>query len=184
MVMRVLVIDGFEDGDPVVDAAIGTLRARGHEVDVLALARPPFPLAMSEAEHRAYPDEGENLLAPETREAAALVRSADALLFCCPTVAHSLPARVKGFLDRVFVTGVAFTFDDDRFVPKLRHIRRIGLVTRHPHGRVGRARARDGARRTILRTIRLHCAWTCRRTHVVLRPDDDVDSVSDALRRW
>ncbi|MEZ5247548.1 MAG: NAD(P)H-dependent oxidoreductase [Acidimicrobiales bacterium] len=183
--MRVLLIDGFEGDDPIVAAAVDTLGDAGHQVRTLDLARIGFAVAMSTAERRAYDEEGANLLSPETRDAAELLRWAEALLFCCPTVAHSVPARVKGFLDRVLVPGVAFTFDEKgEFVPTLRHIQRLGLITRVPHGRLTTARSRDGARRSILWTVRLNCARTCRRTYVRLAPADDVGSIISSLRRW
>lgn len=183
--MRILVIDAFEQDDAIVADACAALEAGGHELRVRHLAAEDFTIAMSTAERRAYHDEGSNLLAEETRTAADDLPWAEALLFLCPAVTHSVPARLKGFLDRVFIPGVAFTFDDDdKLVPKLRHIRRVGLVTRGPHDRAATRRARDGARRSILWTVRLNCAWTCRRTYVRLAPDDDTAAVTAALSRW
>lgn len=182
--MRVLLIDGFDGDDPVVATARAVLEALGHEVELIDLAAQDFTVAMSTAERRAYHDEGRNLLADDARAGAAALGRADALLVCCPVVAHSLPARTKAFLDRVCIPGVAFTLADGTFRPRLRHIRQLGLVTRSPHRRRATARARDGAHRSVLWTIRLNCAWTCRRTRVRLGPVGGEAAVVRALRGW
>lgn len=183
--MKILLVDGFAGDDPIVAEAIATLSAAGHHVDHLDLDAVDFTVAMSTEERRRYHDEGENLLASETRDAAALLAACDGLLFCMPQVTYTVPARVKGFLDRVFIPGVAFGFDNaGRVAPKLRQIRRLGLITRGPHGRGSVMRARNGAGRTVLWTVRLNCSWTCRRTHVALPPGESVGGVAARLGRW
>ena len=183
--MEILLVDGFEGDDPSVRIAIETLEGRGHTVHHLDLAATDFRAHMTIEVRRAYHDEGENLLDPNAAAAAELLHRVEALLFCGPHVTFGLPARMKGFLDRVFIPGVAFTFDDaEKLVPKLRHIRRVGLVMRSPHDARTIRRARDGARRYVLWTVRLNCAWTARRTHVRLGPDEPVDRVRRALARW
>ena len=183
--MKVLLVDGFDGADPIVTTAIETLAAGGHHVDHLDLAATDFRIAMSTEERRRYHDEGENLLTAEQRDAAALLADCDALLFCMPQVTFTVPARVKGFLDRVFIPGVAFGFDDaGRVAPKLRQIRRLGLITRGPHDAASVRRARNGAGRTVLWTVRLNCSWTCRRTHLALPPGGGVDEVAERLGRW
>ena len=183
--MDVLLVDGFEGDDPSVTEAISTLEAGGHTVHHLDLAADDFRAHMTTEERRAYHDEDENLIDPQAAAAAELLHRIDAVLFCCPHVTFGLPARMKGFLDRVFIPGVAFTFDDqEKLVPKLRHIRRVGLITRSPHDARTIRRARDGARRYVLWTVRLNCSWTARRTHVRLAPDESADRVRRALARW
>ena len=183
--MEILLVDGFDGADESVTVARQTLTERGHVVHVLDLAADGFRTHMTTEERRRYHDEGENLLDPHAAAAAELLHRVEAVLFCCPHVTFGVPARMKGFLDRVFIPGVAFTFDDaEKLVPKLRHIRRVGLITRSPHDAATIRRARDGARRYVLWTVRLNCAWTARRTHVRLRPDEGADRVRRALRRW
>ena len=183
--MRVLIINAFNKNESVVAASITALGSTGHELQSRDLLVEGFTHAMTTAERRAYHEESENLLAEETRTAAAQLAWADALLFLCPVIAHSIPASLKGFLDRVFIPGVAFTFDEqNRLKPKLRHIRRIGLITRTPHQRRDMRKARDGARRAILWTVRMNCALTCRRTYVRLGPEENTASVSAALAHW
>ena len=183
--MEILLVDGFDGDDSSVTTAIEALEARGHTVHHIDLAAEGFRAHMTTDERRAYHDEGENLSDPQAAAAAELLHRVQGVLFCCPHVTFGLPARMKGFLDRVFIPGVAFTFDEDeKLVPKLRHIRRVGLVTRSPHDAPTIRRARDGARRYVLWTVRLNCAWTARRTHVRLTPDEPADRVGAALARW
>ncbi|MEM9200377.1 MAG: NAD(P)H-dependent oxidoreductase [Actinomycetota bacterium] len=183
--MEILLVDGFEGDDAVVATARAVLEANGHTVHVIDLAADDFRIHMTMEERRLYHDEGENLLDPQAQAAADLLPDVQGVLFCCPHVTFGVPARVKGFLDRVFIPGVAFTFDDaDKLDPKLRHIRRVGLITRSPHDARTVRRARDGARRYILWTVRLNCSWFARRTHVRLRPEESTERVSAALRRW
>ena len=58
---------------------------------------------------------------------ARLVKQADALVFVYPTWCWGLPAIMKGWIERVLVTGVAFRLDErsGRIKANLRHVRRI-----------------------------------------------------------
>lgn len=188
--MRVLVVDAFPPGHAdgaVVDAAIHRLEAAGHRVEHHPVARDRFATFMTADERRAY-ETDEPLIAEETRAAAAAVRRADALLFCYPTTLYGVPPRLKGWLERVMVLGVAFVFDRKRRVrPGLTNIRRLGVVTTSPHGRLRTWRARDGGYRTIMRTLRLNCHPLCRRTFIRLPAAHEVDGerriAPDSLKR-
>ncbi len=59
------------------------------------------------------------------------VRSAEALVFVYPTWWSTLPAILKGWLERVMVPGVGFRFNDaGRVAPGLAHVRRLfGIST-------------------------------------------------------
>ncbi len=46
-----------------------------------------------------------------------------------PTRWFGMPAILKGYIDRVWVPGVAFELRNGRTMPLLRHIRRFGIVT-------------------------------------------------------
>lgn len=140
---------------------------------------------MSTAERGAY-HEPEPLMAAETKAAAKAVGDADALLFCYPTTTFTVPAVLKGWLERVLVPGVAFVFDaKDRVAPGMTNVRRLGVVTTTPHGWLTTKRARDQGRRTILWTLRLSCHRLCRRTFASM-PVGSVDQarITRALRRW
>ena len=185
---RVLVIDAYRPDDPdrqAVDEAVTALAGRGHEVTRIELVSDGFIPAMTVAEREAYHAD-ENIVSDEVRRSADLVRDADALLFAYPTTTFTMPQIMKAWLERVLLPGVAFVFDSaGRVAPGMTNIRRIGIVTTRPHGRVATARARDSGRAAILRALRLSCARTCRRTFVAM-PTGRVDAARIRRRfaRW
>ncbi len=190
--MRVLLIDAFRPDDPdrvLTDRAEAVLRGRGHEVEVRRLVDDGFATVMSGPERAAY-ETDEPLRSDETRAAAEAVLAADALLFCYPTVTFTVPAVLKGWLERVMVLGVAFSFDrKGRVRPALRRIRRIGVVTTTRHGRWTTVRHRDGGRRILLWTLRLNCHRFCRRTRLAVPAGAGASPVVEqrlahALGRW
>jgi len=182
-------IDGFDPNDPDVasaDKAADVLTDAGHEVRRVSLVEEDFTPFMSAEERSCYHDEGSNIISDEVRRSVDAVRWADALLFVYPTVCFNPPARVKAWLDRVLLPGVAFGFDDaGRVAPGLTHIRRLGVVTTSVHSRVATARARDGGRRMIMRALRMNCAKTCRRSFIPVSVGArGARSISRRLGRW
>ncbi|MEI2422729.1 NAD(P)H-dependent oxidoreductase, partial [Arthrospira platensis SPKY2] len=102
------VADSFTQA--LATAAVEGLSGAGWEVEVLDLAAIGFRAAMSAEELVAYRTEG---LPPDPMAAAhaGLVARATALVFVYPTWWSGLPAILKGWLERVLVTGVAFRLD-------------------------------------------------------------------------
>lgn len=184
--MRVLLVDDFPAGNPdshVVARSIAALEARGHEVDHLSLDSVEFAGFMTATERRAY-ETDEPLQADATRDSARRVQECDALLFCYPTVLFGVPPRLKSWLERVMVLGVAFVFDNKRRVrPGMTNVRRIAVVTTTPHTRRSTWQARDIGRRIVMRTIRLNCHPLCRRTFVRLHADANSGQVAERLSR-
>ena len=138
-------------------AAEKGLRTAGHDVTHLDLYAIGFTTAMSRAEHAAYqaqqppPD-------PVVREHGELVRRADALVFVYPTWWSGPPAILKGWLERVLVPGVAFTFDDDgKVVPALQNIKRIVGVSTYGSPWTYVKLINDNGRRMLTRALRLTC---------------------------
>ncbi len=190
--MRVLVIDAYATDDPdrvVAERAVAVLAANGHHVDHLELAADAFEPFMSSAERAAYHTD-QPLVADDTTASAELVRAADALLFCYPTTTFTVPALLKGWLERVLVLGVAFVFDDrGRVAPGMRQVRRIGVVTTTPHAWLATRRRGDLGRRTIMWTLRLNCHRLCRRTFVSAPRGAGTDPavgrrIERAVGRW
>lgn len=186
--MRVLLLDGYEPDDHdrrVVVEAVDVLEAGRHDVDLLAVHG--YNAVMSAAERAAYHSE-QPVISDDVRDSADRLRAAHALLFCYPTIAFTVPASLKGWLERVMVPGVAFVFDESHRVrPGMENIRRIGAVTTSPHSRVARIRARDAGKRTTARTLRLSAHKRCRTTFVSVpspADDDGIARIRRALRRW
>lgn len=184
--MRVLVVDSFDSSHAdryVADQALASLRNNGNDVDQLQLYTPAFDSFMTEQEWRAY-ETNTPLQADATRDSAARVGNAEALLFLYPTTLFGLCPRTKAWMERVLVPGVAFTFNRRGKVrPGLTNIRRLGALTATPHPTSATRAARDLGRRMVLRTVRLNCAPTCRSTFLSLASGSPVGRTADQIER-
>jgi putative NADPH-quinone reductase len=140
----------------VTGAAVRGLQRAGHEVTVLDLYVLGFRPAMSLAEHRAYHSD-QPLIDPITIEHAELVRSHEMLVFVYPTWWSSLPAVLKGWLERVMVENVAFRFEGGKVRPNLTHVRRIVGVATYGSPWTVIKLLHDGGRRTLMRALRMSC---------------------------
>jgi putative NADPH-quinone reductase len=110
------------------DAAQRGLESAGHTVESRDLYAEDFGAPMSAEQRARYYDEAENLRGVEDHVAA--LRRADALLLVYPTWWFGPPAMLKGWIDRVWLPGVAFRFGGPGVLrPLLTNIRRIGVVT-------------------------------------------------------
>ncbi len=158
--MKVLVVCAHPRDDSfthaATEAAVRGCERAGHEVTVLDLYALGFRPAMSREEHRAYHSE-QPLLDPMTIEHAELVRTHEMLVFIYPTWWSSLPAVLKGWLDRVMVQDVAFRFDGRRVRPALTHVRRIVGITTYGSPWTVIKLLNDGGRRTLIRALRMSC---------------------------
>src|SRR5262245_456065 len=92
------------------EAAKRGLERGGHDVPVLDLYAMGFHPAMTLEERDAYHGD-EPVLDPLVAESVAAVRDAQMLVFAYPTWWSSLPAMLKGWLEKTMVPGVAFVFD-------------------------------------------------------------------------
>jgi putative NADPH-quinone reductase len=87
-----------------------------------------FAPALTAEQRGHYYDEAANVRGIEDHVAA--LGRAEALLLVYPTWWFGPPAMLKGWLDRVWVPGVAFRLDGAGVLrPMLTNIRRIGVVT-------------------------------------------------------
>lgn len=109
------------------DAALAALRAKGHEVELRDLYAEGFDPVLSAAERAVYHDEARNTAGIEAD--VAQLRRAEALLLVYPTWWYGMPARLKGWFDRVWVPGVTFALGAGAIEPRLTQIRRLGVVT-------------------------------------------------------
>lgn len=110
-------------------AALAGLGAAGHDVDLLDLYAEKFDPVLSAENRRRYHDVRLNRQGLESY--VARLTSADALILQFPAWAFGPPAMLKGFLDRLFMPGVAFDLSDPAHAkPTLLNIKRIvGIVT-------------------------------------------------------
>jgi putative NADPH-quinone reductase len=107
---------------------VETLEARGHIVDFLDLYAEDFDPRLTAAERASYMTDRYDLSA--IASTVERLRAADALILVFPQWWFNLPAMMKGFIDRVFVPGVAFELDaaGGRLIRKLSHIRHFWVV--------------------------------------------------------
>ena len=184
--VRVLVVfahprpDSF--GAALRDAAVRGLQAGHHDVDLIDLYADGFQPVMTADERVAY-DSDEPLLDPLARSYADKVRRAEALVFVYPTWWSTVPAMVKGFLEKVFVVGVAFRFDGEHRVrPALRHVRRIVGISTYGSPRGYVRLINDNGRRILTRALRLNVGLRCRvRWHALYAVDSSTPAERSAF---
>ncbi len=130
--MRVLVIhchprpDSY--GAALRDAAVNGLKEAGHAVELRDLYAEAFDPVLSTHERGVYFDEAGNARGLEDHVEA--LRRAEALVLVYPTWWFGMPAMLKGWLDRVWLPGVAFRLGGAKVLePMLTGIRRIAVVT-------------------------------------------------------
>lgn len=189
--MRILMIDAFradQRGKALLDTALGALTTSGHDVHRIDLEASGFPIFMTEEERRRYHDEGDNICCPHVATSVEELQAAQAVLFGYRTTLHTVPAHLKGWLERTMVPGVGFVLNDNNKVrPGLANVRRIGVVTTTPHGRRATWSAGGGGRRTLMRSFRANCNPRCRRTFVSVHDSEitaGADQVERALTGW
>ncbi len=161
--MNVLVVWAHPSEDSfthaVAEAATNGCRRADHDVTVLDLYAIGFVPAMSAEERAAYHGESP-LLDPMTADHARLVQAADVLVFVYPTWWSGPPAIMKGWLERVLVTGVAFHFDAAGKVrPSLTKVRRIVGISTYGAPWTYVKLLHDGGRRILTRALRMSCGW-------------------------
>ena len=183
--MKVLLAYAHPQPDSFVAAvrasAVAGLRAAGHEVDLLDLDaegfEPRLPLHEWRAQQQRRPPMASDVLAHAER-----LRRAEALVLVYPTWWGAQPAIMKGWLERVWVDGVAFhrAPGTRRASAGLRNIRRLVAIT--THGSPKRVNAIEGepGKRIVLRQMRALCHPLVRTRWLALY---GVDQSDDAARR-
>ena len=180
--MRVVVV--VADPDPtsfshaIASTATASLTSAGHAVTVLDLYAEEFRAAMSRDERRAYHGD-RPLVDPMAERHAGIVKRAEALVFVYPTWWSTVPAILKGWLERVMVPGVAFVFDEHQHVRRgLTDVRRVVGISTYGSSWLYVKALHDNGRRTLLRALRLNTAVLTRRSWLALYEIDN-SSVAD-----
>lgn len=109
--------------------AVETLEGNGHEVVATDLYREHFQPAMTERERRTYM--GNDYDDSAVASYVQTLRTVDGLILCFPHWWFSMPAMLKGWVDRVWGPGTAFLYDekDGHLRPNLHNISLFGVVT-------------------------------------------------------
>src|ERR1700724_1050782 len=108
---------------------VEVLVVNGHQIDDLDLYAERFDPVLTSRERDVYFDPAANLTGVKTY--VERLRSAEALVLCFPTWWYGMPAILKGWFDRVWLTGVAFTLPEGlgAIRPALHNIKKFAVLT-------------------------------------------------------
>ncbi len=187
---RALVIVCHPLADSFTHAALGRVLAGlgAAEVRVTDLYAAGFVAEMSAEERRTHQDspDGKTDIAAH----AADLRWCDTLILVYPTWWSGQPAMLKGWIDRVWVQGVAWTLPagSNRLRPLLTNIRRLVAVTTHGSSKLVNAVEGESGKRTLTRSLRVLCHPRARTTWLALygidrRTDDQRRAFLDRVER-
>lgn len=145
------------------ERAVDGLITAGHEVERIDLYAEGFRAAMSRDERIAY-ETDDPIIDPQVEAHAALLKQAQILVFVYPTWWSGLPAMLKGWLERVMVPGVGFTFDESsgKVRPGLGQVRRIVGISTYGSPRFAVRIVNDNGRRILTRALRMSCGLRAR----------------------
>lgn len=148
------------------DRLLQRLGARGHQVRQIDLYDEGFSPVLSAWERRHHLDDPAGK--PAIAAHAALLAWCEALVVVYPTWWSGQPAILKGWFDRVWVNGVAYTLPEgsDRIRPALRNIRRILTITTHGSSKWKNCLQGEGGKRIMSRALRAVCSPRCRTSWV------------------
>lgn len=113
----------------ILGAVLRGLQTAGHEVDLMHLDNDGFNPAMSSADLKAFVDH--KPVDPQVIDYCERLRKADRLIFIFPIWWDMMPARTKGFVDRVLCPGVVYDHHPKGFglVPLLEHLKGVTIIT-------------------------------------------------------
>ncbi|WP_040493713.1 NAD(P)H-dependent oxidoreductase [Ilumatobacter nonamiensis] len=157
---RVLVIHCHPATDAFISTALervtAGLKESGADVRIHDLYREEFVPELSAAEHRAHLRPG---VADDLDEHAEDLQWCDTLVLVYPTWWSGQPAMLKGWIDRVWASGVAWELPDgaSRLRPRLRNVRRLVVVTSHGSSKLVNSLQGEGGKRTVFRSLRTMC---------------------------
>ena len=101
---------------------------------------------------------------------------AEAFVFVYPTWWSTMPAILKGWLERVMVPGVGFVFDDHHHVRRgLKRVRRVVGISTYGARRIYVKAIHDNGRRILLRALRMNTAVLTRRSWLGLYEINTAD---------
>lgn len=150
-----------------LDRAVTGLQSGGAEVRVTDLYADGFEPSLTEHEHATHLDTDVD---PSLARYVDDLQWCDTLVLVYPTWWGGQPAMLKGWIDRVWVNGVAWTLPEgtNRLRPRLRNVRRLVAVTTHGSPKYVNVAEGEGGKRTMTRSLRLMCHPLTRTTWLAL----------------
>ena len=182
--MKVLVVlahpkpDSFSHA--IVDRVVSTLANREHSVSVIDLYGLDYSPALTRAELSAYPT-SEPAIDPMVIEHTRLIQECSTIVFVYPTWWSSMPAILKGWIDRTMLPGIAFSVDPQtlKLQPGLTNVRRLIGISTFGGPRLASLVVRDNGSKIVTRSLRAICHRRCRTTWLRMF---NVDSSTVAQR--
>jgi NAD(P)H dehydrogenase (quinone) len=171
--------DSFDHA--LYETIVETLGRNGHGVVATDLYREGFQPAMTESERRSYMGNDYDLR--EIAEYARLLKSVDGIILCFPHWFFSMPAMLKGWVDRVWGPGVAFTYDakDRHLAPALSNIKLFGVITSYGSPWwIVHLYAGNAGHKVLMRGMKPLCAKDARSFYMA---HYDMDHSTEASRR-
>jgi NAD(P)H dehydrogenase (quinone) len=162
-----------------LDTVLGVLEEAGVEHRLHDLYADGFRPELNAEEHAAHLSPGADA---SVQRYADDLGWCDTLLLVYPTWWSGQPAMLKGWVDRVWVNGVAWDLPDGarRVRPRLTNIRRLVAVTTHGSSKLVNAAQGEGGKRTLTRSMRTMCHRLARAHWIALY---GVDTCSERRRR-
>ena len=157
----------------VRDRVVTGLTAGGAEVRLTDLYADGFDPAFSASERANHLEPGTD---PSIASHADDLQWCDTLVLVYPTWWSGQPAMLKGWMDRVWVSGVAWTLPDgaNRLRPGLRNVRRLVAVTTHGSSKFINMVEGESGKRTLTRSLRTMCHPLARTTWLALYGIDNA----------
>ena len=155
----------------VRDRVLAALDQTRHVVRVTDLYADGFDPCFDANDRRTHLEPG---VAPALQRYADDLRWCDTLVLVYPTWWSGQPAMLKGWIDRVWANGVAWTMSSsgptgtNRLRPLLRNVRRIVVVTTHGSSKLINSLQGEGGKRVVTRALRSLCSRRCRTTWVAM----------------
>jgi putative NADPH-quinone reductase len=149
-----------------LDRVLRGLERGGHSVRMSDLYADGFEPALSLDEktnqlvdHREHPE-----VRPSLAGYIDSLTWCDTLVLVYPTWWGGQPAMLKGWFDRVWVTGVVYELPagKNRITALLHNVKRIVVVTTHGSSKLVNAVQGEPGKRTVTRSLRALCNHWCR----------------------
>jgi len=157
MTTRALVVYCHPDDESFVravrDRVAAALDARGAEVRVDDLYADGFDPTFTAIDHARHLEAGAD---PSLQKYVDDLLWCDTLVLVYPTWWSGQPAMLKGWIDRVWVNGVAWDLPPgtDRIERRLTNVRRLIAVTTHGSSKWVNAVEGESGKRTLTRSLR------------------------------
>jgi NAD(P)H dehydrogenase (quinone) len=163
----------------VARRAIAALRDRGDELRLSDLYGERFDPLFTATERQRHLEPGAD---PAVAHHAEDLQWCERLVLVDPTWWSGQPAMMKGWIERVWVSDVAFDLppESNRVHARLHNVRRLVAITTHGSSKLVNAIEGEAGKRMVTRTLRAVCHPLARTTWLAMY---GVDTSTESQRR-